>query len=108
MGPCNSAESESPEENWGEIPEELQDNGRMRVNKQTGELEPIDDEAKPESDFFEFEAEEVKEGEQFLSVKPWKAAAAVEPEDHPPVDKSKPDQAYELEYVYGYRCQDSR
>lgn len=107
MGPCNSAEGESPD-NWGDVPPEMQESDRMRVNKQTGELEAIDDDNRPESDFFEFEAEEVKEGEQFLSVKPWKAAAAVEPDNHPPVDKSKPDQTYCLEHVYGYRCQDSR
>ena len=108
MGPCNSAESESPSAaDWGDCPPEMQDNGRQKIGKD-GEVCNIDEDNRPESDFFEFEAEEVKEGEQFLSVKPWKAAAAVEPENHPEVNKSKPDETYSLEYVYGYRCQDSR
>ena len=42
-----------------------------------------------------------------MAVKPW-IGAIREPDDHPPVDKSKPDTTYALEYVYGYRCQDSR
>lgn len=42
-----------------------------------------------------------------MAVKPWKGQIA-EPDEHPPVDSSKPDTTYALEYVYGYRCQDSR
>jgi hypothetical protein len=38
-----------------------------------------------------------------MAVKPW-IGAIVEPTNHPPVDKSQPDETYELEYVYGYRC----
>jgi len=107
MGPCNSAETESPSAaGWGEEPSDMGAASRMRTVN--GEVQEIDDDKRPESDFFEFEAEEVKEGEQFLSVKPWKAAAAVEPENHPPVEKSKPDETYQLEYVYGYRCFDTR
>ena len=44
---------------------------------------------------------------EFLAVKPW-IGAVKEPDDHPPVNKSPPDEVYELEYVYGYRCEDSR
>lgn len=42
-----------------------------------------------------------------MAVKPWIGAIA-EPDDHPPVNKDPPDQDYSLEYVYGYRCEDSR
>lgn len=42
-----------------------------------------------------------------MAVKPW-IGAIKEPDDHPEVCKDKPDQTYCLEYVYGYRCQDSR
>jgi len=42
-----------------------------------------------------------------MAVKPW-IGAIKEPDDHPPVDFSKPDVDYQIEYVYGYRCQDSR
>lgn len=38
-----------------------------------------------------------------MAVKPW-IGAIVEPTNHPPVNKSQPDETYELEYVYGYRC----
>ena len=64
---------------------------RMTTDKLTGELKEVDDDKRPETDFFEFEAEEVAQGQEFLSVKPWKAAAAIEPDNHPPVDKSQPD-----------------
>lgn len=42
-----------------------------------------------------------------MAVKPW-IGAVMEPDNHPEVNKSKPDETYTLEYVYGYRCQDSR
>ena len=42
-----------------------------------------------------------------MAVKPWIGAIA-EPTNHPPVNKSIPDITYKLEYVYGYRTQDSR
>ena len=42
-----------------------------------------------------------------MAVKPW-IGAVVEPTNHPPVNKSIPDIIYKLEYVYGYRTQDSR
>lgn len=84
---------------------------RMRANKETGEMEQIDDEdgKRQQSDFFEFEeAVDVSNmSKEFLAVKPWKGQIA-EPDNHPPVDPSKPDTTYALEYVYGYRCEDSR
>ena len=49
----------------------------------------------------------MKEGEEFMAVKPW-IGAVKEPDNHPPVDPSPPDCTYTLEYAYGYRCQDSR
>ena len=59
-----------------------------------------------------FEAEEEMELSEeqiknFMAVKPW-IGAVKEPADHPPINKSKPNEAYEIDYVYGYRCQDSR
>ena len=104
MGPCGSTEDAA--ENWDPVEREI-DGERVRTNKATGEAMG-DDDGRPESDFFEFEAEEVKEGQEFLSVKPWKAVEKIEPDNHPEVDKSKPDTTYALEYAYGYRCQDSR
>jgi len=63
---------------------------------------------RPENDFFDFEEEETEAvGQEFMAVKPW-IGAVREPDNHPEVNKDKPDTTYALEYVYGYRCQDSR
>ena len=113
MGPCTSAEDAgNPSENWGAEPTDLQmEEGRGRVGPD-GNLINIDDanDKRPEDDgeCFEFEADEVREGEQFLSVRPWKAAAKIEPDNHPEENRSKPDCTYKLEHVYGYRCQDTK
>ena len=54
-----------------------------------------------------FDEEEVKQGEEFMAVKPW-IGAVIETDKHPEPDSSPPDCCYVLEYAYGYRCQDSR
>lgn len=80
---------------------------RTRENKAGAEYDPADVD-RPDNDFFDFEEEDVDINiQEFMAVKPWIGAIA-EPDDHPPVNKAKPDQTYQLEYVYGYRCQDSR
>jgi WD40 repeat protein len=56
---------------------------------------------------FLFEDEVIKEGEEFMAVKPW-IGAVKEPDSHPEANPSPPDVSYNLEYAYGYRCQDSR
>lgn len=43
----------------------------------------------------------------FMAVKPWKGAVK-EPSDHPDEDPSPPDEEYKLEYVFGYRTENSR
>ena len=79
---------------------------RTRFNKATGEAE-IEKERKdkPEGDFFE--AVDAGEGDQFMAVKPW-IGAIKEPTSHPPINPTPPDARFSLEYVYGYRCEDSR
>ena len=110
MGACQSGDVSDP---WAENDDynTEQPGSRKRTDKATGELVDIDDEGdgRPESDFFEFEeAVDVSNmSKEFLAVKPWKGQIA-EPDNHPPVDPSKPDTQYALEYVYGYRCEDSR
>ena len=42
-----------------------------------------------------------------MAVKPW-LGAIKEPASHPPVNPSPPNVKYALDYVYGYRCEDSR
>lgn len=86
------------------------DNRRVTVDKKTDEvIDHVLDADRPTDDFFDFdeEVEEVEVTKEFLAVKPW-IGAVKEPDDHPPVNKSPPDETYELEYVYGYRCEDSR
>jgi len=62
------------------------------------------DEDGQEDNFFEVEE---AEGEQFMAVRPW-IGQITEPDNHNPVNNEKPDTTYALEYVYGYRCADSR
>ncbi len=42
-----------------------------------------------------------------MAVKPW-IGAIKEPANHPPPNPAPPSVQYALEYVYGYRCEDSR
>lgn len=94
---------------WEDGEGETESYARQKVDKNTGEVVDVDPDARPDMDdfMFEFEVEEVEEAKEFLSVKPWKGAV-VEPADHPPVVKEKPDAGLELEYVYGYRSSDAK
>jgi len=70
----------------------LDDCTRFKTDKKTGDdvkTRRGDIEA-PEDDAFEFDVEEVVEGEQFGAVKPW-IGQIKEPTNHPPVNKAKPD-----------------
>jgi microtubule-associated protein-like 6 len=87
---CGSSDAGGPDEFEGEC-------GRRR---QGGSKHADED----HDDFFEVD-EAV--GEQTLSIKPWIGQVA-EPTNHNPVNSEKPDEKYELEYVYGYRSADSR
>lgn len=42
-----------------------------------------------------------------MAVKPW-IGAIVEPTNPPPVNNAEPDVDYCLDWVFGYRCEDSR
>jgi len=79
----------------------------MVYDKKTGAGRMVDagkDEDGQECDFFEVEE---AEGEQFMAVRPW-IGQITEPDNHNEINNEKPDTTYELEYVYGYRCADSR
>ena len=85
----------------------MDEGARIRYDKKTGAGIACDggkDDEGREDDFFEVE-EAV--GEQFMAVRPW-IGQIEEPDSHNPVNNEKPDTTYELEYVYGYRCADSR
>ena len=54
-----------------------------------------------------FYVEKPGEGDQMLAIKPW--LGALKPPVNPPkIDNSPPAYSLDLEYVYGYRCFDSR
>ncbi len=86
------------------------ENGKNRswFNKSTG---GVVEGSEPREDIPEgaglFEEVDAGTGDQFMAVKPW-IGAIKEPSSHPPVNPSPPDARYNLEYVYGYRCEDSR
>jgi microtubule-associated protein-like 6 len=80
---------------------------RCYYDKQTGEEQWNDggkDEDGPLDDFFEVED---AEGDQFMAVRPWIGQVA-EPDNHNEVNTEQPDTTYTLQYVYGYRSEDSR
>ena len=54
-----------------------------------------------------FEAIDVGSGDWFMATKPWKGAIK-EPTDHPDANPDAPDVGFELEYIFGYRCEDAR
>ena len=56
-------------------------------------------------DFLEFD--DVAVGDEFGAIKPWRGAI-VEPQDHPPINPTKPDFSYSIDFVYGYRTEDVR
>jgi len=110
MGACQSTEDVTAATN---LDEEEADPSFCRqqttkINVQTGEEENFDPAEQDEADFF-FEVEEDVEldAKEFMAVKPW-IGAVKEPDDHPPVEKEKPEGTYVLDHVYGYRASDSR
>jgi WD40 repeat protein len=54
-----------------------------------------------------FEVEEAGAGDQALAVKPF-AGAIVPPDNEPRVNEVEPNINLQLDYVYGYRCFDTR
>jgi len=54
-----------------------------------------------------FEVVDPGQGDEFMAVLPWKGAIK-EPLNHPPVNKTKPDANFQIDFVYGYKCEDVR
>ena len=77
----------------------------MRFDKKSKQATTADPSDKPEFDMFE--AEEAGEGEQYMATRPWRGAV-VAPSNPPEVNNAAPDVNYELDFVFGYRCEDSR
>lgn len=78
---------------------------RARFDKKTGKATTTDMQDKPEFDIFE--AQDAGEGEQFMAVKPW-IGSVVAPTNPPEVNTAEPDVNYSLDWVFGYRAEDSR
>ena len=51
--------------------------------------------------------EQDETAQEFMAVRPW-IGQICEPDNHNPFNPAVPDCNYELEYVYGYRCADTR
>lgn len=96
--------------------EELGEDGvRIVYDKKSGEgavVEPpaeVEGEGEVTGGGEEIELFQVEEatGDAFLAVKPW-IGAVFEPSQHNDPNPDKPDETYKLEYVFGYRADDSR
>jgi len=84
------------------------ENGKQRVafDKESGEVVDVNEPRElPEGGLFD--EVDAGQGEQFMAVKPW-IGAVKEPLNHPPPNPSPPDCNFTLQWVYGYRCEDSR
>ena len=42
-----------------------------------------------------------------MAIKPWRGAIKA-PHPLPPIDAAKPEEQYEIDFVYGYKCEDVR
>jgi len=103
---CGSSSASAPRSS-GNDADLAGDDQRMCYDKKTGKTTMTDggkDDDGREDNFFEVEE---ATGEQFMSVRPW-LGQITEPDTHNEINNEKPDQTYELEYVYGYRCADSK
>ena len=87
-------------------PKELQKRTEKKQNVKDG----IEFVAKEKNGAF-FNVEELDQGDQFMSIKPWLGvvAASVPSSYRPsPRDGDAPDASLLLEHIYGYRCHDAR
>lgn len=71
--------------------------GKSRANEIVKEIEKVG----------MFVVEKPSEGDQMLAIKPWLGALKA-PQDAAPPTLAAPKASLDLEYVYGYRCFDSR
>ena len=103
---CGTSSASAPGK-FEDDPDMAADGGRIVYDKKTGKATACDggkDDDGQECDFFEVEE---ATGEQFMSVRPW-IGQITEPTNHNPQNDDVPDTTYALEYVYGYRCSDSK
>ena len=117
MGCGGSSEANDPSDekvNWNkaEIDDEFKEEqshvnaNRKKFDKSKGKVVDVK-EPKEDREFDFFEGADAGAGDQFMAVRPYEGAI-VEPDEHNDESSSPPDVTYELEYVYGYRAEDSR
>ena len=79
-----------------------------RKSKKQGEVDDYDCAAfDPNAEEDLFVAVDAGQGDEFMAVKPW-IGAIVEPSEHADPNPALPKMGFELEYVFGYRCEDVR
>ena len=81
-------------------------NTRVYYDRTTGGVEKKHKERPEEYEFFD--GVDAGSGEQFMSVRPYAAYIIDPPTNHPEANADAPEEKYVLDYVYGYRCEDSR
>jgi len=107
-------EDEELEQSSGDDSDLDKEETHLTFDKKTGEAtditevytEMVGGDCEGGGDVQLFEQEEAV-GDAFMAVKPW-IGAIKEPSEHPDPDPEKPDEDYALEYVFGYRAEDSR
>jgi WD40 repeat protein len=114
-GSSNGASEPGEEKvNWnkeGEIDKEfLEEEAREKASKKVFDKKSgkvIDAVAKEDREFDFFEGADAGAGDQFMAVRPYEGAI-MEPDEHNEESSNAPNVTYDLEYVYGFRCEDSR
>lgn len=117
MGCGGSSEASDPNEekvNWNkaEIDKEFEKenkkvtSNRVTFDKTKKKAVEVKNPA-PDREFDFFEGTDAGTGDQFMAVRPYEGAI-MEPEEHNDPKNEAPNVKYELEYVYGYRAEDSR
>lgn len=117
MGCGGSSDASEPGDekiNWNnaEIDDEFKeeqnhvDKKRTTFDKQKKKVVTVD-KPKEDREFDFFEGTDAGTGDQFMSVRPYEGAI-MEPDEHNDESTDPPEVEYELEYVYGYRAEDSR
>lgn len=107
-------EEVNSEEEWEKMPAlnfdrelEKEINAKV-VNKAGVEVDIYDrDDKRPVDNNSMFQFESAGSGDQALAVKPFLGAIKA-PENPPPFQNDRPNIDLELEYIYGYRCFDTR
>lgn len=117
MGCGGSSEANDPSDekvNWNkaEIDDEFKHEqnhvgaNRKKFDKSKGKVVEVKG-PQEDREFDFFEGADAGGGDQFMAVRPYEGAI-IEPDEHNDEDNSPPDVTYQLEYVYGYRAEDSR